>query len=181
MEWTGRSGDGCGKAAGTYSKVHQCPFCQYSTNILTNITKHVRIHTGEKPFACPHCPYRCSAQENLKTHIRTHTGEKPYGCPYCPYRSSRSYSLRNHMFTHKSQRLFYISFVLHRDRRSCQIKRNHQWTVVFFIHLGNMAPVQDRYSFCSQTRLGMCSLFVHVHGTHSIFHYVSVFRHVTFQ
>ncbi|KAK8375701.1 hypothetical protein O3P69_008461 [Scylla paramamosain] len=102
MEWTGRSGDGSIKAAGTNSKVHQCPFCQYSTNILTNITKHVRIHTGEKPFACPHCPYRCSAQENLKTHIRTHTGEKPYGCPYCPYRSSRSYSLRNHMLTHKT-------------------------------------------------------------------------------
>lgn len=84
------------------TKMHQCPFCQYSTAVLTNLNRHVRTHTGEKPFACPHCPYTCTQKENLKTHIRTHTGEKPYACPYCPYRSSRTDSLKNHMYLHQT-------------------------------------------------------------------------------
>ncbi|XP_037798656.1 protein tramtrack, beta isoform-like isoform X16 [Penaeus monodon] len=90
------------KSPNTHGKMHQCPFCHYSTAIVTHMKRHVRTHTGEKPFACPHCAYSCTTKENLQKHIRTHTGEKPYVCPYCPYRSSRTDSLRSHIFLHQS-------------------------------------------------------------------------------
>ncbi|XP_042880406.1 protein tramtrack, beta isoform-like isoform X21 [Penaeus japonicus] len=91
-----------GKMTSPGTRIHQCLYCHYSSNVLTNLNRHMRTHTGEKPFACPHCPYTCTQKENLKTHIRTHTGEKPYTCPYCPFRSSRKDSLKGHMFQHQS-------------------------------------------------------------------------------
>ncbi|KAG0722357.1 Longitudinals lacking protein-like [Chionoecetes opilio] len=98
-------------------KVHHCPFCTYATNFHHNLTKHVRTHTGEKPFPCPRCPFRANQNSSLKRHmhnihheadfnylllrhIRTHTGEKPYCCPQCSYRTSRKDSLKQHMCIH---------------------------------------------------------------------------------
>lgn len=78
-------------------KIHKCPYCEYSSNLLPRLKRHLIVHTGEKPFACPHCPYSCSRKGNLETHIRIHTGEKPYPCPHCSYRSSRMFSLKSHI------------------------------------------------------------------------------------
>ncbi|XP_042233791.1 zinc finger protein 513-like [Homarus americanus] len=80
-------------------KTHQCPYCRYKTPITSNLKKHARIHTGEKPYACPHCPFRATQRENLKKHVRTHTGEKPYPCPQCAYRCSRKSTLMSHIMS----------------------------------------------------------------------------------
>lgn len=99
----GRRGTaGAGKSLSSSGRVLRCSLCSYTTNVHTNLKKHSRTHTGERPYACPYCPFRASQTENLKRHIRTHTGEKPYACTHCPYRATEKSSLKNHLWVHHS-------------------------------------------------------------------------------
>ncbi|XP_068211011.1 zinc finger and BTB domain-containing protein 7A-like isoform X17 [Palaemon carinicauda] len=82
------------------AKQYQCPYCSYSSWIKVNLTKHLLVHTGEKPYACQFCPASFSQKGNLKTHLRTHTGEKPFACPKCSYRATQKCSLQCHMIKH---------------------------------------------------------------------------------
>ncbi|XP_037798653.1 zinc finger and BTB domain-containing protein 7A-like isoform X14 [Penaeus monodon] len=100
--WTGERGaPGNRRGYSTTYKIHQCPYCPYSSNVTTNLRNHLHTHTGEKPYSCPFCSFSFATKDRLKTHIRTHTGEKPFECSVCPYRSSRKDSLKNHMLTHQ--------------------------------------------------------------------------------
>ncbi|XP_069944071.1 zinc finger and BTB domain-containing protein 7A isoform X16 [Cherax quadricarinatus] len=81
------------------NKTHRCSYCSYSSTRSSNLKNHIRLHTGEKPFACPHCHYRATTNNNMISHIRTHTGEKPYSCKVCPYRAINVKTLKRHMLT----------------------------------------------------------------------------------
>lgn len=85
---------------GAVTKGNQCPYCNHTTVRKDHMSKHIRTHTGEKPFDCPHCPYRSSTKYALNKHIRVHTGEKPYACSLCPYRASQRSALQCHMQKH---------------------------------------------------------------------------------
>ncbi|XP_077298453.1 uncharacterized protein LOC143919793 isoform X2 [Arctopsyche grandis] len=80
-------------------KRHQCTFCDYKTMGKVDLARHIRKHTGEKPFRCPEegCQSAFAGKASLKLHIRIHTGEKPYTCSECPARFSRGDKYKNHM------------------------------------------------------------------------------------
>ncbi|XP_050687079.1 broad-complex core protein isoforms 1/2/3/4/5-like isoform X7 [Eriocheir sinensis] len=98
VKGVGEGGAGLTKYQGS-RKVHQCPYCPYSSHFITNFKRHVYTHTGEKPFPCPHCSYRSTSNNHLKRHMNTHVGEKQFACDKCSFRTSRRSMIESHKWS----------------------------------------------------------------------------------
>jgi uncharacterized Zn-finger protein len=82
------------------------------------IFRHIRIHTGDKPFQCKICARAFSRSDHLTTHIRTHTGEKPFSCDTCGRRFARSDERKRHGKVHQKSRN--TNLIQHSSTKSSQ-------------------------------------------------------------
>lgn len=51
---------------------YSCTLCSYTTNYHTNIKRHIRLHTGERPFRCPVCHKFFNEKGHFKKHLGVH-------------------------------------------------------------------------------------------------------------
>ena len=99
-------GESCVAKVGEKSRRYTCQFCPKKFQTTFLVTRHERIHTGEKPFRCETCLKCFNTDHGLVRHVRIHTGEKPYSCELCLKRFSTRDGLKSHQITHLNTNSF---------------------------------------------------------------------------
>ncbi|XP_056407010.1 gastrula zinc finger protein XlCGF57.1-like isoform X2 [Hyla sarda] len=81
----------------TGEKLFTCSECGKSFTRKSVLVVHERSHTGEKPYSCAQCGKSFIQKSQLVIHERIHTGEKPFSCSQC----EKCFSSKSHLVTHK--------------------------------------------------------------------------------
>lgn len=55
----------------------QCKICGYQTRWISELEKHMRVHTNERPFACPYCSFKSKWKGDLTRHIQKYHSRLP--------------------------------------------------------------------------------------------------------
>lgn len=96
---TSGSSHGISQASQT-GKVFKCNECGKCFNAHYNLTRHMPIHTGVRPFICKVCGKGFRQASTLCRHKIIHTEEKPHKCSVCLKSFNRSSTLNTHMRIH---------------------------------------------------------------------------------
>lgn len=87
------------------SKQYKCEVCVKVFRWGSDLRKHLRIHTNERPFVCVHCNRKFRQSGNLKNHIAARHGSTAiFTCDYCNVSFPIKERLRLHMRLHSGER-----------------------------------------------------------------------------
>ncbi|XP_042227378.1 zinc finger protein 572-like [Homarus americanus] len=135
-------------SGGSRCSVNSCPYCGREFIKTGDLTRHIRTHTGEKPFQCLHCPYRSSRKSTLRNHVDVVDPEDRRcldsallgalsseqattpTCPFCGRMFRQSGVLTRHIRTHTGEKPYMCPHCPYRASRKAHVeehcKRKHQ-------------------------------------------------------
>ncbi|KAI2796834.1 hypothetical protein BLOT_013706 [Blomia tropicalis] len=57
--------------------MHSCSYCGYKTRWISELERHVRVHSTEKPFKCMYCDFKSKWKGDLNRHIQRYHSNEP--------------------------------------------------------------------------------------------------------
>ena len=60
-----------------------CVVCGKAFKYKSHLTRHVRMHSGDKPFRCIVCDKSFTQKSGLTRHMLVHSGKKDVQCHVC--------------------------------------------------------------------------------------------------
>ena len=83
--------------------MHKCDVCTKSFKVPSRVKRHLRTHTGERPYQCDRCEKCCKQSSHLKEHQLTHKPERPFKCNLCTKAFKMSCRLKAHLRKHTGE------------------------------------------------------------------------------
>ncbi len=101
----------------SWEKPFYCNLCDKTFSRKSYLTQHKKVHTDDKPYSCDECGKSFSVNSHLTNHRRIHSGQKPYSCDHCEKSFTQVSSLQVHIKSHTGEKPF-----------SCKLCDKHYFT-----------------------------------------------------